>query len=161
MIAEAETERGRITFDGCYGARWIDDFPSWGASRCRQMGRHLSDGGLPTICQEAAILLRTTPLSQRAVLAVVVIYFPETPHQTRDNTGSPRRLCLKCPCGKAIEPAKRPARGTAKSGSGETADHRSQRGQDRHAWRVRITKDLRFATCAACRFTRWPGTPGL
>lgn len=64
MIAEAETERGRTTIDGHYGARWIDDFSSWGSSRCSQMGRHLSDGGVWS--NTAAILLRTTPLSQRA-----------------------------------------------------------------------------------------------
>ena len=53
----------------------------------------------------AAILLRTTPFSQRAnPLAVVVGVFPETLHQTRDNTDFPRplrkseaRLRLACP----------------------------------------------------------------
>ena len=53
----------------------------------------------------AAMLLRTTPFSQRAKpLAVVVEDFPETPHQTRDNTDFPRplrkgeaRLRLACP----------------------------------------------------------------
>ena len=51
----------------------------------------------------------TTLASQRAEpLAVVVGDFPETPHQTRDNTDFPQplrkseaRLCLACPCGKA------------------------------------------------------------
>ena len=53
----------------------------------------------------AAVLLRTTPLSQRGgARAVVVLDFPETPHQTRDNTDFPRplrkseaRLRLACP----------------------------------------------------------------
>ena len=41
----------------------------------------------------AAILLRTTPFSQRAPpLAVVVGNFPETLHQTRDNTDFPRLM---------------------------------------------------------------------
>ena len=41
----------------------IDDFRLWGSGRCRQMGRHLSDGWQSIM---AAILLRTTPVSQRA-----------------------------------------------------------------------------------------------
>ena len=42
----------------------IDDFRLWGSSRCRQMDRHLTDGGWRS--NMAAILLRTTPFSQRA-----------------------------------------------------------------------------------------------
>ena len=51
------------------------------------------------------LLTPTTPFSQRAPpLPLVVWDFPETPHQTRDNTDSPRlmrqseaRLRLACP----------------------------------------------------------------
>ena len=42
----------------------IDNFRLWGSRRCRQMGRHLSDGGWRS--NMAATLLRTTPVSQRA-----------------------------------------------------------------------------------------------
>ena len=141
----------------------------------------------------AAILLRTTPLSQRAEPSPLWYgTFPETPHQTRDNRNFPRplrkseaRLRLACPplawrngaphergaggesdplflaagaargrakvaakvaalcppCGevalttvipggKAIEPARRPAPGTAEPGSGEEKDHSSPTGHD-------------------------------
>ena len=46
------------------GRAIIDDFRLPGSSRCRQVGRHLSDGGWRS--NMAAILLRTTLLSQRA-----------------------------------------------------------------------------------------------
>ena len=68
------------------------------------------------------------------------------------------RSRLNFPCGKAIEPANRPALRTAKPGSGEAADHNSLTGHDRHAWMVRTTKDLRFAAHAACHSTRQPRT---
>ena len=55
----------------------------------------------------------------------------------------------------------RPALGTAESGGGETAGHSSQTGHGRHAWRVRITKNLRFAAPAACHFTRRTRAPRL
>ena len=34
------------------GRRMIDDFRLWGSRPCRHMGGHLTNGGLPTICQE-------------------------------------------------------------------------------------------------------------
>ena len=47
------------------GREMIDDFRLRGSNRCRQMGRPLSDGG-GWRSNMAAILLRTTPFSQRA-----------------------------------------------------------------------------------------------
>ena len=86
-----------------HGREMINDIRLWGSSRCRQMGVPLSDGGRTS--KGDMILIRTTPLSQRAEpLAVVVWDFPETPHQTRDKTDFPRplrkseaRLRLACP----------------------------------------------------------------
>ena len=54
-------EQQNPNFDG---PGMIDNFRLWGSSRCRQMGRHLSDGGWQS--NMAAILLPATPLSQRA-----------------------------------------------------------------------------------------------
>ena len=106
----------------------------------------------------AAILLRPTPLSQRAeLLAVVVGDFPETPHQTRDNMDFPclmrqseARLRLACPPlarrngaphergvgGEALagRPSSRPTgrcRGQQSRGNGQ-ADHSSHTGHDRY-----------------------------
>ena len=40
-VLQSEQETGSIDDRGM-----IDDFRLWGSSRCRQMGRHLSDGGV-------------------------------------------------------------------------------------------------------------------
>ncbi len=72
----------------------IDDFRLWGSSRCRQMGRHLSDGGWRT--NIAAILSRTTPFSQRAKFSPLWL---ETSPRRRIRQGTTR--IARDRCGKA------------------------------------------------------------
>ena len=66
------------------------------------MGRHLSDGGV-AVKGGDDLDSHTASLSEGGALAVVVEYYPETPHQKWDNWDFPRlvrqseaRLCLAC-----------------------------------------------------------------
>ena len=62
-------------------------------------------------------------------------------------------------CGRAVEPAKKPASRTAKPGSEEA--HNSRFGHGRHARSVRATNDLGFAARAACLPARRSRTKSL
>ena len=81
----------------------IDDFRLWGSRRCRHI--HAPPNKTRRRVQVArAFNNRNAFLSEGEALAGVVGDFPETPHQTLDNTDFPRllrkgeaRLRLACP----------------------------------------------------------------
>ena len=69
----------------------IDDFRLAGSRTWRRRGGPLNHGGWSTQVVHVSGN-QSAFLSEGRALAVVVRDFPETPHQTRDNTDFPRRL---------------------------------------------------------------------
>ena len=63
----------------------IDDFCLWGSSRCRQVGRYLSDGEV-AVQHGGDLATHDGSLSEGGAVAGVMWHFPEMAHQTRDNT---------------------------------------------------------------------------
>jgi hypothetical protein len=69
----------------------IDDFPLWGANRCRRMGEYSTETRLFT-CMVHTLNNHNVSLSEGGAPPVVVRGSPETPHQTRDNTDLSRLM---------------------------------------------------------------------